>query len=247
MSKNKVDVILISDIHLGANYCRANELQDMLGSYEFKKLILVGDVFQHGNFDRLHKMDRLHKAHWNVLSLFRKLTDPEMGVEVIWIEGNHDWKVLNIIGALLGVNIFDEYTWEYGGKKFMAIHGHQFDIMLPRSELLNKTGQNIYLFLQRHFHRKFTRYISIVGKKFSRSIEHVRNGAMAYASEKQCDVVFCGHTHFPESYIKTIDSKQISYFNCGTWADGAKLTYITITDGVIELREYPQSTATRKK
>jgi len=238
MSKNKVDVIIISDIHLGSNYCHATDLQNMLESYTFKKLILVGDVFQHGNFDRLHKMDRLHRSHWNVLSLFRKLTEPDRGVEVIWIEGNHDWKVLNIIGAILGIHIFDEYSWESDGKKFLAIHGHQFDLRLPKSELLNKIGQNAYLFIQKHFQKKFTRYISIIGKKFSRSVQNVRNGAISYAAEKQCDYVFCGHTHVPESVTKTVDNREIRYFNTGTWADGAKLTYITVTRGNAMLHEF---------
>lgn len=238
MIRKQVDILLVSDIHLGAIYCHANDLQKMLESYKFKKLILIGDVFQHGDFDRLHKMDRLNKTHWNILSYLQKLTEPDMGVEVIWIEGNHDWKVLNIIGALLGVRIFDEYEWQSHGKKFIAIHGHQFDLKLPKSEFLNKSGQNIYLFFQKHFHKKFTRSISMLGKKFYRSIEHVRNGAIAYAAEKGCDFVFCGHTHFSETSTKTINSRNISYFNCGTWADGAGLTYATITNGEISLHTW---------
>ncbi|MDH4261484.1 MAG: UDP-2,3-diacylglucosamine diphosphatase [Spirochaetia bacterium] len=237
--KNKVDVILVSDIHLGASHCHAKELQNMLESYVFKKLILVGDVFQHGNFDRLHKIDRLDKTQWNVLSMLRKLTDPEMDVEVIWIEGNHDWKVLNIIGAMLGIPIFDEYVWQSNGKKFLAIHGHQFDLLLPKNELINKAGQNINLFMQKHFHKKFTRLISKIGKKFSRSIEFVRNGAISYANDKHCDYVFCGHTHFPESITKVMNDKKITYLNCGTWADGAKLSYITITNDEVYLHDYP--------
>jgi UDP-2,3-diacylglucosamine pyrophosphatase LpxH len=239
MDKKQADVILISDIHLGANYCHADELIAMLESWKFKKLILVGDVFQHGDFDRLHKMDRFDRSHWKVLSYFRQLTDPAFGVEVIWIEGNHDWKVLDIVGAMLGINIYDEYIWEFGGKKFIAIHGHQFDLRLPEGEFISRLGQNIYLLLQRYFQYSVTRFISKIGKKFSRSTEFVRKGAMAYALSKHCDYVFCGHTHKPESFSEVIENKTVSYFNCGTWADSDKLTFITITGTDVAIEEFP--------
>ena len=234
MDKTKVDVILVSDIHLGSETSHAKELRSMLETYEFKKLILLGDVFQDIN------MSRLHRAHWKVLSFLRKMTDPENNIDVIWIEGNHDWKVLNIVGALVGIDIHDEYIWESNGKKFLAIHGHQFDLSLPKSEFLNAVGQNIYLFLQKHFHYKFTRYISKVSNKFSRSVENVREGAIEYAKSKNCDYVFCGHTHHAEHFE--------NYFNTGTWSDNITPTYITITNGEITLHEYrPNDNNTNEK
>ena len=39
----KIRTLFISDVHLGSNKCQANKLLDVLKTYEFERLVIVGD------------------------------------------------------------------------------------------------------------------------------------------------------------------------------------------------------------
>jgi metallophosphoesterase superfamily enzyme len=116
-----VDTIIISDIHLGSDVARSREVLELLRSYRFRRLILNGDVFDDLNFKRLSKDD------WRLLSYFRKISSPRRGIDVIWVVGNHDGGVAEILTHLLGVPVHEEYAFEVAGRRILAIHGHQFD------------------------------------------------------------------------------------------------------------------------
>lgn len=63
------DAILLSDLHLGAESCQVQHLQDFIDTLPpTHRLILNGDILEHTEF-------RLTKQHWRVLSQFRKLAD----------------------------------------------------------------------------------------------------------------------------------------------------------------------------
>ena len=91
-SKIKIDTLILSDIHLGSFSTRCKEVLEVLRKYEYKKLILNGDIL-----DGLH-FHRLNTAHWEILSKFRKLTAT---CEVVWVHGNHDAKP-SVLSKLLG-------------------------------------------------------------------------------------------------------------------------------------------------
>src|SRR6185312_7924089 len=78
------DTLIISDLHLGSDVSRAREACQMIRNAVFHRLILLGDIFCDMNFGRLKKQ------HWHFLSMIRKLSNPKRGVEVVWVEGNHD-------------------------------------------------------------------------------------------------------------------------------------------------------------
>jgi len=120
----RVNTIIISDIHLGSEVSRPDKVIQMLQSYRFERFILLGDIFDHLNFKRLKK------EHWNFLSYIRKLSNPDKHIEVVWVEGNHDEGLIDIMSHLIGIKVYYEYAWRHGGKKFIAIHGHQFDRFL---------------------------------------------------------------------------------------------------------------------
>ena len=68
-SIEKVDTIIISDVHLGSEVARPGQIIEMLSLYSFNRLILLGDIFDNLNFARLKK------DHWNLLSNIRKLSN----------------------------------------------------------------------------------------------------------------------------------------------------------------------------
>ena len=122
-----LDAIIVSDLHLGSENCRAKELVDFLenihvGFYKTTKLVLNGDVFDSIDFRRLKKF------HWKVLSMLRKLSDE---IEITWIQGNHDGDA-EIVSNLLGVQVKDQYEFQSGGKRILALHGHIFDQFISK-------------------------------------------------------------------------------------------------------------------
>src|SRR5712691_3009266 len=107
------NTIIVSDIHLGSDMSRAGELINVLNSWTFEKLILLGDIFDDLNFKRLRRL------HWDFLSYIRQISKYK---EVVWVEGNHDEGLVEVIPYLLGVKACKEYVWEHNEKVYLAIH-----------------------------------------------------------------------------------------------------------------------------
>src|SRR5436305_13630945 len=116
MSQPTFDTVIVSDLHLGSNVSRASDALQVLRSISFRRLILLGDMFCDLNFRRLKK------EHWQFLSYIRKLSNPKRNTEVVWVEGNHDHGLSEIMSHLVGVQVYQEYEWEYGGALHLAIH-----------------------------------------------------------------------------------------------------------------------------
>ena len=91
------DTIIISDLHLGSEVSRAPAALRMLKSASFNRLILLGDIFCDLNFGRLKK------EHWKFLSYIRKLSNPKREIEVVWVEGNHDHGLSQVMSHLVGI------------------------------------------------------------------------------------------------------------------------------------------------
>src|SRR5207248_7356987 len=134
---------------------RARAALAFLQSRKFSRLILLGDIFSDLNFRRLTK------EHWRFLSYIRKLSNPRRKIEVVWVEGNHDHGLAEVMSHLVGVPVYQQYAWEYCGKRHLAIHGHQFDRFAVANAFLSKVGQLIFLQLQKMDSRnkRFARYL----------------------------------------------------------------------------------------
>src|ERR1700689_5158105 len=133
------DTLILSDVHLGSDTSRAREATCVLKQNRFRRLILLGDIFSDLNFRRLTK------EHWKFLSYIRKLSNPKRGIEVIWVEGNHDQGLSAVMSHLVGVKVYQEYAWEFNGVRHLAIHGHQFDRFMVNSWLLSSVNTFIHL------------------------------------------------------------------------------------------------------
>ncbi|HLW53653.1 MAG TPA: UDP-2,3-diacylglucosamine diphosphatase [Candidatus Angelobacter sp.] len=233
MWKKCFDTVIISDLHLGSEVSRAADALDFLRSVQFRRLILLGDIFADLNFRRLTK------EHWKFLGYIRKLSNPKHGVQVIWVEGNHDHGLTPVMSHLVGIPVYQEYEWSYDGKRHLAIHGHQFDTFAIRNLKLSHFGQLIYLWLQKIDSRskKFARYLDRLNTRWLRLSAQVAQGALSYAKQGKAERIFCGHTHVP------LEMKRdgVEYFNSGAWVD-LRCTYITVDREGVRIHEYfPES------
>src|SRR5262252_3289178 len=107
--QSAVDTLILSDLHLGSEVSRARDALRLLKASHFRRLILLGDIFCDLNFRRLKK------EHWQFLSYIRKLSNPKRKIEVVWVEGNHDAGLTDVMSHLVGVRVFQQYAWEYQG------------------------------------------------------------------------------------------------------------------------------------
>ena len=77
---NKINTLIISDLHLGTPVSQSEKILKVLLS-DFDRLIINGDLFDNHSFVRYKKQD------WKILNKIRKLSKTK---EVILVEGNHD-------------------------------------------------------------------------------------------------------------------------------------------------------------
>lgn len=223
------DTLILSDVHLGAETSRAREATRVLKEKRFRRLILLGDIFADLNFGRLTK------EHWKFLGFIRKLSNPKRGVEVVWVEGNHDTGLTDIMSHLVGVQVYQEYAWNYGGLRHLAIHGHQFDNVGINNMRLNHLGTLCYFQIQKlDFKNKpIARMIDRLNTRWLRLSPKVASGALDHARFHQADRIFCGHTH--DAMQQERDG--IHYYNAGAWVD-TKPTYITVDQEGVRIHEY---------
>jgi UDP-2,3-diacylglucosamine pyrophosphatase LpxH len=224
------ETLIVSDVHLGSAVSLAADLLHLLKTSKFKRLILLGDIFQDLDFSRLTR------DHWKLISHIRKLSNPKRGVEVVWVEGNHDAGISEVMEHLLGVKVFQEYEWEQGGKKCLAIHGHQYDNLWSNGvPLAGRIFTPIYLWLQHiGFVKKWLpRFLDKMHTHWERLDVKVAQGALKHAAHKGAGYVFCGHTHCAMHEFQD----GVSYWNTGDWT-GDFGTYITVDGDRVAQHEY---------
>ena len=224
------DTLILSDLHLGADMSRAREALRVLQENQYRRLILLGDIFADLNFGRLKK------EHWKFLGYIRKLSNPKRNVEVVWVEGNHDHGLAPIMSHLVGVRVYQEYQWEYQGLRHIAVHGHQFDGFVVRNVHVSYLiGTLLYLQMQKwdSKNKTVTRFLDRLGTRWQRLSEKVAQGALGHARHHQAARIFCGHTH------AALHKQEhgIDYFNCGAWID-ERPTYITVGEEGVQIHEY---------
>ena len=219
----------MSDVHLGSEISRARDLLGVLKAHRFERLILLGDIFADLNFKRLKSQ------HWDLLSYIRKLSNPRRRVEVVWVEGNHDSGLSEVMSHLVGVQVLGEYQWEFEGKKYLAIHGHQFDRFMIDNQLLSDLGSSFFLWIQKYDfgEQRFSRYLDRLNTSWLRMTPRVAAGALAFAAARDSSFVFCGHTHV----ALHCEANGIQYFNTGCWTQ-SPASYVTIASDGVRLHEY---------
>ncbi len=227
MKKEDIDTLILSDIHFGSELCNAELLFAVMSRFNFRRLVLNGDIFDHLNLEfevkTRHLRDgqrprvkkhRLKKSHLKALSFISGLSKPENDCEVIWIEGNHDEGISHLFSSLIGATVYNEYQWEFAGKTCLAVHGDQFDEFYKDHFNLVEWGTWLYQAIQSFGPRAYPLclYLKDNSKHYARAINMVAEGAAAYAEKNRADVIFCGHTHHAEH--KKIGA--IDYYNSGT-------------------------------
>ena len=227
-TKRKVEVVVISDVHLGTYGCHAKELLQYLKSIQPKKLILNGDIIDIWNFSKRY----FPTAHLKVINRILKMAS--QGVEVIYITGNHDDFLRQYTDVKMGkLRIVNHYSLVLNTERIWLFHGDVFDATTNgTAKILARLGGKGYDWLIL-FNRFVNRMLQSLGrarvslsKKIKDGVKRAvswiadfENKAADMAIQAGYDVVICGHIHKPQDRIITTDAGRIRYLNSGDWVE----------------------------
>ncbi|WP_431134308.1 UDP-2,3-diacylglucosamine diphosphatase [Psychroserpens mesophilus] len=225
--KRKIEIAVISDVHLGTYGCHAKQLLTYLNSIEPKKLILNGDIIDIWQFKKRY----FPKSHLRVI---KKIMDMATdGVDIIYITGNHDEMLRKFSDTKIGnISIVDKAVLELDGKKAWFFHGDVFDVSIQNAKWLAKLGGYGYdalILLNRLVNwclERFGKERYSLSKKIKDSVKGAvkyisdfENVAIDLAIENEYDYVICGHIHQPKILVKDNKHGKTTYLNSGDWVE----------------------------
>jgi len=239
-----MNVYAISDLHAGDggprdNFAFGSHEKDLLSFLDMVagdngKLIICGDLFElwQSNVSK-------------VLTTRERMLDRLAKMNAIYVLGNHDADLRYFVGRNwlnhpFFHNMVDDFMLSIGGRRFSFIHGHQADAYcsgdtpgLGRITAIysglceDKNGGPMidkYRTVEDRAVGRLEKLVSLWSRlrgKPDRFTAINRNLRNLYV-KMGCDVVVCGHTHFPGRISNW-------HYNTGTWAERVN-SFVRIDD-----------------
>lgn len=226
--KKTLELVILSDLHLGTYGCSSKELLLYLKSIRPETLILNGDIIDIWQFNKYF----WPKSHAAVIKEIISLLSS--GTKVIYITGNHDEMMRRYSGLKLGkFEVLDKLVMPLSnGERAWIFHGDVFDVMMEHSKFLTRLGAYGYdlLILINSLVNRISKAlgrnpVSLASKvkgsvksavKYLNKFEHL---VAEIGSRKGYDYVVCGHIHKPAKKKYTTEYGKITYLNSGDWIE----------------------------
>ncbi len=235
--------VFISDVHLGFPGCSAEFLCDFLGQVDCDFLYLVGDIV---DFQYMRNRRFWPESHSDVVQKILEMS--RSGTRVIYIPGNHDDAVRRFCGLAFGhIEVKAEAIHESAdGRRFLVIHGDQFDSAIRCSPLLSMIGTWTYDGLlrinawvnaiRRWLGKDYWSLVAFLKHRVKNAVRYItrfEEAALRAADKERVDAVICGHIHRAE--ISTAEA--LAYMNCGDWVESCT-ALMEHDDGRMELMQW---------
>ena len=249
IKKRKIDVLVLSDIHLGTYGCHARELLHYLKSIKPKTVILNGDIIDIWQFSKSYWPKSHMKIVKHIMGWMSK------GTKIWYITGNHDEMLRKFEGFKMGsFKIVNKVVLNLeDGKTAWFFHGDVFDVTMQHSKWLAKLGAIGYdtLILINRFANFISEKIFNRGKlSLSKKIKNSVKSAIKFINNfeqtaadigifNQYDYVVCGHIHQPEMKEIQTEKGKILYLNSGDWVEN--LTSLEYVDGAWSLYKFDET------
>ena len=248
MIKRHVELVVLSDLHLGTYGCQAKQLQNYLKTIDPEMLVLNGDIIDIWNFSKSY----FPKSHIQVLRQIIRMT--EKGTKTYYLTGNHDEALRKYSGTVIGNFVLDDkLILELDGKKIWLFHGDIFDTTTKGwARILAKLGGKGYDILiwtnrlindlLQYFGREkisFSKRVKSSVKKAVKWISNFETTAAALAIDQKFDTVICGHIHQPQDRIIQLEHGSVHYLNSGDWVENC--TALEYNDRQWTLYKYPDN------
>lgn len=226
--KRNVDLVVISDVHLGTYGCHARELLNYLKTIRPNVLVLNGDIIDIWQFRKKY----FPKDHFQVIQRILKMA--AQGTKVYYVTGNHDDLLRQFSNFSNGSFILcDQLVLQLKEDRCWIFHGDIFDLSVHYSRWIAILGGKGYDWLIR-----FNRWINALRMKFGyprvslsqkikmgvkEAVKYISNfeqSAIRAAAESGYQYVICGHIHLPQNKVVTQpDGKKVQYLNAGDWVE----------------------------
>ncbi|MCB9201463.1 MAG: UDP-2,3-diacylglucosamine diphosphatase [Flavobacteriales bacterium] len=245
--KREVELVVISDVHLGTFGSRADQLKHYLKSINPKTLVLNGDIIDIWQFRKSY----FPKSHIKILKQIMNFTKSE--TQVVYITGNHDEMLRKFADLTIGnFELCNKKIIELkDGKKAWIFHGDVFDISVQHSKWIAKLGgygydflimSNVFVnwILEKLGREKysFSKKIKNSVKKAVSFIDNFEKTASELAIEQNYDYVICGHIHQPQMREVKNHQGKTMYLNSGDWIEN--LTALEYNDGKWEMYHHKE-------
>lgn len=241
--KRKVEILIISDTHLGTFGAQAKKLLRYLNSIEPQMVIINGDLIDIWQFLRLY----FPKSHLNVL---RHLSQwAASGIPTYYLTGNHDDLLRKFTPITWGnFQLQDEIELIIGGQKTWIFHGDIYDktIKARFPAIMGGFAYHVLVVLDRLFNAfiglfgapriRISKTLKDWSKTMAKKVGNFEDEAINVAIERGYENVICGHIHKPQMREISNENGKIQYLNSGDWVENA--TSLEFNDGKWTLFRY---------
>ena len=225
--KRSIEILVISDIHLGTYGCQSKALLNYLKSVDPKIIILNGDIIDIWQFNKRY----FPRSHMKIIKYFLNLIQD--GKTIYYLTGNHDEMLRKFNGfELKNFKILNKKVINLNGHQAWFFHGDVFDLTMQYSKWLTRLGAIGYdaLIL---INSALNFILSKLGRprySLSKKVKNSVKGAVKFinkfeetvvgiAFERKYKFVICGHIHQPAIKKHSIKNKNIIYLNSGDWVE----------------------------
>ena len=250
--KRKVEILVLSDVHLGTYGCNAKQLLQYLKTIKPKTVVLNGDIIDIWQFSKRYWPKSHMKVVKHIMGWMSK------GVKIYYVTGNHDEMLRKFVGFKIGsLQVVNKVVLPLAdNKKAWFFHGDIFDVTMQHSKWLAKLGAIGYdtLIVINRFANFIAEKLFKKGKlSLSKKIKNSVKSAVKFINNfeatvadigisNQYDYVVCGHIHQPEMREITNHHGSIVYLNSGDWIEN--LTSLEYNDGKWTIYKYNEANIT---
>ncbi|HET9504604.1 MAG TPA: UDP-2,3-diacylglucosamine diphosphatase [Hymenobacter sp.] len=237
--KRRVQVAVISDVHLGTYGCHAQELLRYLKSIRPAVLVLNGDILDIWQFSKNY----WPPAHMRVLRYLAGLA--AKGTQIHYLTGNHDELLRKFAGLEIGhFQLDNKLVLDLPHGRTWLFHGDVFDVTMQHSRWLAKLGGHGYdllIVLNRLVNfglaklgRPRVAFSKMVKEKVKTAVAAINTfetTAVTIAADRGYRYVACGHIHQPEIKEIATEKGPVTYLNSGDWVENLTALEYTAQTG----------------
>ena len=225
--KRNLDILVISDLHLGTYGSEADEVLAYLDTINANKIVINGDFVDIMLFNKRF----WPSSHMKVIKYFLDLIS--QGKEIYYVTGNHDElmrKFLNF--KIQNFKIVNQIVLDTDEGKVWIFHGDVFDFSI-QTQWLTKLAGFLYDYMiifnswinkkiMRPLGRKRLNFSKTIKSNVKTAVQYFANFEMKAAEVAQKNgykYVVCGHIHTPKIESFNINGEQVIYMNSGDWLE----------------------------
>ena len=225
--KRNLDILVISDLHLGTYGSEADEVLAYLDTINADKIVINGDFVDIMIFNKRF----WPSSHMKVIKYFLDLIS--QGKEIYYVTGNHDElmrKFLNF--KIQNFKIVNQIVLDTAKGKVWIFHGDVFDFSI-QTQWLTKLAGFLYDYMiifnswinkkiMRPLGRKRLNFSKTIKSNVKTAVQYFANFEMKAAEVAQKNgykYVVCGHIHTPKIESFNINGEEVIYMNSGDWLE----------------------------